>query len=830
MSLFDKIDNAPPADFNSLLRKKPKKRFLVSDSEPVKTDPPRVDAPSPSASQSTTSNSDLGITNLSHDKTVTPFESTKIDDSSSPSITELSHDKSVTHDSLSIYSSPTDIVTPTTQDKTVSVTKLSHDKSVTDTGVTKSSQDNIVTHKSAITWPNDETVTPLSNFASDDAFFENNSGSQFHGQRSSKINLDEISADSASLMDANSSSGPPSPALPLKFDKNESPVTILTQDEIVSLTKSSHDENVTQELKTRKLEKEISITVSSHDNSVSVMELSQDKIVTSDEQRTSKQIEKGVTISSYDDNVMHLASEIDRPSKVIIKSHFTKCPNNFSFNLRKLSKAARILYRYLFRISYGWNQNTTSFPVSFGHLDKKLGFSRLTLFQNFKELEELKLIEKEIYQSNRGYIFKVRYYESDGKLTDGPIQKNFFCLDNNFFEIHETLKKSEQDVYLYLYEQSYGKNCNITNRFISTTGEIAATIDLSARRTLDALRGLCEKNLLKRLDRNSDLHYRYRVFLPHEVLKTELVPNLEVADSSTVTVLSQDNSVSITNSSQDNLSKSLTLSSQDENVMREIGVSFQEHVGITKTSQDESVNKERNKIIKTSSGVDDEILNFISEQTKQHPQFSFPISRKKILELLGRHQAEHLKTTFSKLLASLMREGVENPVGMYLHAVEDPTSYAVLQKPSTQELADKKRFENQIELREKSFADEVKRIIDSKQESFWNELDERIREEAVAKRRAEMGQGGELKIPDVAIKRSAIERTFWEQHHQAWESLPESERTARAGMVKQSIIKRVYAGEGKALPEPLPEREFLKSVDEYAEKLAMISVGKGSNT
>lgn len=510
-----------------------------------------------------------------------------------------------------------------------------------------------------------------------------------------------------------------------------------------------------------------------------------------------------------------------KEDRLNFKNNFTKVSHHVLSSFKLLQKSESLVYLYLYRQSYGWNRNTTQ-ATSIRHIANQLHLSTRTVQDAIKALAEKNFISLE---EASGY--RINILTENGAVSEVP-KNNYLTLDNNFFALPEEVSITERLVYFYLYRYSFGFGRRSTEALIKTK-DISICLNISIRRLQDALRALLSRGLIQRNSEISSLGFVFSLKLPHEIYP-ELAVTECVADSSIDRITTTEKT-----STDDTATKPEAKTSIVKNTTEDFPVNLQ---GLDRHVANPSIdvsatNKDiysKTVLKKTSSGVDDEILNFISEQTKPHPQFSFPISRKKILELLGRHQAEHLKTTFSKLLASLMREGVENPVGMYLHAVEDPESYAVLQKPSTQELADKKRFENQIELREKSFADEVKRIIDSKQESFWNELDERIREEAIAKRRAEMGQGGELKIPEVAIKRSAIERTFWERHHQAWESLPESERTARAGTVKQSIIKRVYAGEGRELPEPLPEREFLKSVDEYAEKLAMISVGKGSNT
>ena len=522
-----------------------------------------------------------------------------------------------------------------------------------------------------------------------------------------------------------------------------------------------------------------------------------------------------------DDNVAE--SSIDKnttpknqATRITLKGNYTKVSHHILSSFKNLQKSESLVYLYLYRQSYGWNRNTTQM-TSIRHVANQLKISTRTVQDSIKTL-----VQKNFIVSEADSSFKINIITENGISNEVP-KNNFLMLDNNFFALPEDVSITERLVYFYLYRFTFGFGRRSTEALVKTK-DISLCLNLSIRRLQDALRGLLSKGLIKRDSEISSLGFIFSVKLPHEIY-SEITPTEYVANTSIDT-----NTTAEKSTTDNSTTERVTKTSTDENSTEEFSVNLQQvEEGVADTSMDDNATNKYNKTNtkKSSSEHDDELFNFFVQETKKHSGFSFTISRSKTTELLEMHDAEFLKATFKKMLPVLLRQETMNPVGLYLNALEKPDSYSVLQKPSAQELADKKRVENQIELREKSFADEFKRIIDTKQDGFWNGLDERIREEALAKRRAEMGQGRELKIPEVAIKRSAIERTFWETHNQAWKSLAAEERATLASRVKQTIIKRVYAGEGGTVPNPMPEREFLKSVDEFAEKLAMISVGKG---
>lgn len=527
-----------------------------------------------------------------------------------------------------------------------------------------------------------------------------------------------------------------------------------------------------------------------------------------------------------------------------LNGNYTKLPHSIVKHAGKLDAKTFNLYLYLYRQSYGWGKNKTQIPLSQYFLSNALDYSKNTVVKCLQRLLQLNLIQQLETVPGTGTVYQVNYFSYQGEVINDLPDKNYLALDNNFFEL-KTITTTARIVYLYLYKESYGFNQNYTNRLL--TSEIAKTFNLTTRTIQEGIRELLNKKIIKRTEEIfSSNGIIYRVLLAQEICQVKNKTPLEFKceDTFTKTTITRSNTSiekfgggSTTSIEGDGGKSSFrSIENFESNTIFEAQeIEITNDSAITSNSSIErNDSKENNKNLnKTSSELADDVLKFFAEQTSKIPNFKFTISRNKISDLLKeQHTSNYLKSSFAKLLPVMLRESVTNPVGIYLHALKNPDAFFVMQKPSTEEMADRKRYENQVELHEKSFTDEFKRILESKQDNFWAELDEHVREEAIAKRRVELraGQGGELKIPDVAIKRSAIERTFWDRHRELWQSLTESERATRTNTVKQKIIMRVYAGEGRALPEPLPERDFLKSVDEFAEKLAMISTGKGSNT
>lgn len=548
----------------------------------------------------------------------------------------------------------------------------------------------------------------------------------------------------------------------------------------------------------------------------------------------------------YDKTEDHFEKPLDDDMlyHVEIKSRYILIDRIVLSTLKKIKHVSdKVIYLKLLRLSYGFGSHTTNLPIGPETLLRGTLIGRTKIKQSINNLIELGLIEKQKYFHTKGNTYKV--YLDPQTRQEHTDRARQIAIDQNVLDVLPTvLDPGELIVFFYLYCESYGLNKNITKERIgyqSLVNDLGISRS-SIKRHRDRL--VSDRLIIPVTKENRDGTF-YRVTLPHEVIKTEKnrpllkfrSSGVKIADGSFLSVFksnpSNDHERSNLNTSEmdivkneidDGLNLNTAISGQQDSQTTKINRADVNGTDMTIAKSDPHNNKNNNK---TSSEQGDDVFNFFNQESKHNPEFNFAITRKKISNLLEQHKPDYLKSTFSKMLPAMMRDGVTNPVGLYLHALETPESYAMLQKPSAQELADKKRIENQIELREKSFTDEFKRIIDSKQETFWNGLDECIREESLAKRRTEMGPGGELKIPEVAIKRSAIERTFWERHNQAWQSLPAEERAMLAARVKQTIIKRVYAGEGGAVPSPMPERDFWNSLDEYAEKLAMISAGKG---
>lgn len=552
-------------------------------------------------------------------------------------------------------------------------------------------------------------------------------------------------------------------------------------------------------------------------NTNSVAKSSIDIITTDRDQTKNLKSKHAIVISSIDKN----ATVRNQATRITLKGNYTKVSHHILASFKNLQKSESLVYLYLYRQSYGWNRNTTQM-TSIRHVANQLKISTRTVQDSIKAL-----VQKNFIVSEADSSFKINIVTENGISNEVP-KNNFLMLDNNFFALPEDVSITERLVYFYLYRFTFGFGRRSTESLIKTKN-ISLCLNLSIRRLQDALRALLSRGLIQRESEISSLGFIFSVKLPHEIY-SELTPTEYVANSSIDTNPTMEK-LTIDNSATGHVTKTST----DDNTTEEIPINFQpvERDVVNTSMDDNATNKDINiktNTKKSSSGLDDEVLRFFVQETKKHSGFSFTISKNKVSELLKTHEPEKLKSVFQKMLSVLLREDTANPVGLYLHALDEPDSYSVLQKPSAQEFADQKRYENLIGTREKSFAEEFKQILEKKIKAHWQNIGEQEQGAWIAKRRAQSGeQGRGFTIPETVIRRSAMENAFWDSHQQTWLHLPVEDRQAKVSKAKRSIIERVYTkGEGRGgVPELLPEREFLKTADEIAEKLAMMSVRKG---
>lgn len=600
-----------------------------------------------------------------------------------------------------------------------------------------------------------------------------------------------------------------------KFEAQEQDANYQTEitKQIAGVAKTSTDKNITDSA--------IPITVAipsideitTQTNANTVAKSSIDISTTDRERAKNLKPKYTVAVASIDKNT----TVRNQATRITLKGNYTKVSNHILASFKNLQKSESLVYLYLYRQSYGWNRSTTQM-TSIRHVANQLRISTRTVQDSIKTL-----IEKNFIVSETNSSFKINIITENGISNEVP-KNNFLMLDNNFFALPEDVSITERLVYFYLYRFTFGYGRRSTEGLVKTK-DISLCLNLSIRRLQDALRALLSKGLIKRDSEISSLGFIFSVKLPHEIY-SEITPTEYVANTSIDT-----NATAEKSTTDNSATKRVTQTSTDENSTEEFPVNLQQvEEGVADTSMgDNATNKYNKTNIKTSSGHDDELFNFFVQETKTHSGFSFPISKSKTSELLETHDIELLKATFTKMLPVLLRPGTINPVGLYLNAVEKPDSYSVLQKPSAQELADQKRYVTMIETREKSFLEEFKQLIDKSVETHWQNVGKEKQAALIAERRAQPGeQVRGFTIPESVIKRSAMENAFWNSHKEAWLQLSAEDRQAKARKAKHTIIERVYSkGEGRGVvPEPLPEREFLKKSDEIAEKLAMIAAGR----
>lgn len=551
----------------------------------------------------------------------------------------------------------------------------------------------------------------------------------------------------------------------------------------------------------------------------------------------------------YDKSENHFEKPLadDMLYHVEIKTRYILIDRVILSTLKKIKHVSdKVIYLKLVRLSYGFGSHTTNLPIGPETLLRGTQIGRTKIKQSINNLIELGLIEKQKYFHTKGNTYKV-YLDADTRQEHTDKAKQI-AIDQNVLDVlPAVLDPGEMIVFFYLYCESYGLNKNITKERI---GYQSLVNDLGISRSSikrHRERLVADRLIIPVTKENRDGTY-YRVSLPHEVIKTEkntpLVKfrssGVKIVDGSFLNMSKSTPSNEIERSDLNPSEMDIVKNESDGRLNLNTSISDQEDSQTPKTnspdvngavmtiSKSDLYNNKNN--IKTSSEQSDDVFNFFNQESKRHPGFSFAISRKKISELLEQKEPDYLKATFVKMLPAMKREGVTNPVGLYLHALEAPESYTMLQKPSAQEIAEQKQYENLIEAREKSFADDFKRIIEKSVEAHWQTLTEQEHQTLIDERRRLAGQGKEFTIPEVVVKRSAMEQSFWSHYKQVWEQLPSTEKQTRSSKARQSMIERIYTqanSEGRGdVPNPLPPREFLKSVDEMAEKLAMIAAGK----
>ncbi len=589
-------------------------------------------------------------------------------------------------------------------------------------------------------------------------------------------------------------------------------------EQITNVVKTSTDKNTTQPTTPAIVAVTSIDEITTQINDDSVAKSSIDIFTTEQEQFKNLKPKQTVAVASIDKNT----TTRNQATRITLKGNYTKVSHHILSSFKNLQKSESLIYLYLYRQSYGWNRSTTQM-TSIRHVANQLKISTRTVQDSIKTL-----VQKNFIVSEADSSFKINIITENGISNEVP-KNNFLMLDNNFFAFPEEVSITERLVYFYLYRFTFGFGRRSTEALVKTK-DISLCLNLSIRRLQDALRGLLSKGLIKRDSEISSLGFIFSVKLPHEIY-SEITPTEYVANTSIDT-----NATAEKSTTDDSATKPVTQTSTDENSTEEFSVNLQQvEEGVANTSMDDNATNKYNKTNtkKSSSERDDDLFNFFVQETKKHSGFSFTISKSKTIELLEMHDTEFLKATFKKMLPVLLRQGTMNPVGLYLNALQKPDSYSVLQKPSTQELADQKRYETMIETREKSFLEEFKQLIDKSVETHWLNVGEEKQAALIAERRSQPGeQVRGFTIPESVIKRSAMENAFWNSHKQAWLQLSAEERQAKALKAKHTIIERVYSkGEGRGdVPETLPEREFLKKTDEIAEKLAMISVHKSKNS
>lgn len=514
------------------------------------------------------------------------------------------------------------------------------------------------------------------------------------------------------------------------------------------------------------------------------------------------------------------------PHKFKISGNYTKLSHGILRHTENIDSKSLYLYLYLYRLSFGWNKSHTQIPVSQYFLKNALEYSKNTVVKCLKTLQQNNLIKPKDTVSGTGVIYNVSYPRIDGTLTSELPDKNYLALDNNFFELKNT-STTAKVVYLYLYKESFGFNCNHTQRLL--TSEIARRLNLTTRTIQECIRELLSKQIIFRVeDVFSNKGIIYRVLLPQEIqqMATQTPFEFSASDSiarsnSSIETITPRSSISI----EANLRTTPNPSIETNDSRKQISPQSIELATHSQSRANLSIekieDKESKQVNKSSSGDADLFFDFLKISFDDQTNI-FPISKTVAQKYLDQFGLETCKKHITKLKKQIL--DADSSIGLWIDSLKNPQNYPELNTQDKQQI---KQQEFVAAVKEKSFVDEQKKHFESLADDFWEQLSPEQQQRFIDAKRNQLGQGrGDLQIPDVVIKKSAKDAAFWITAQQKWMSLSEDDRVQKLTVAKKDIIKRVYVHKDEngqvRVPDKLPRTEFSSRLGEWAEKVAIV--------
>lgn len=702
MGLYDE-NNLPPANFGSLIRKRPKKRFLVKPSSDSQENE-NASSPTPTSPEEK---------NVSQNVSRRPDPKLSIDENSDSNTTSI--DLNLTMDETSSGNKPSSELETTIDDNSPSNINLesSIDEISTQDTEHNLSMDNISTEDGA------SSISDLSNkkfnSGQDINYSENESQNKnLEVSTPTDINLpSELNAD-ISKSGSNAKILNKSNSLNSSMDDKSSPCS--DHNEQFSSIDANRTPKSTDLISSIVNERSLSKTNADHVSSIDTL--------------------SSATTKPETDKLIPTIDNISLPGIVSakLKSNFTKLTNHFFSIWTDLDKTEKILLLYLYRSSFGWNKTVTNIPLSIRFLEKALPLTHNSIPKGLKGLIAKGLIQIE-ETTNIGTVYRLTLNAKNISLST-PINEYYTALDNNIFELSKICSASDLIVYLLLYRQSFGFNQNVTKRKILTS-HIAKEIGLSTRRTQDAIRNLLKNSLIERASTPTSKGVAYRVYLPQERRTCETVTevdynklNLDAENLETsMDILSSPNSSIASNTvlnSNTSIDVSRGLKPQPSHTIENNTLPPDDPI----LSMDETRSKETENTKKTSSEDAADFFGFLNSKF-ENPSSEFPIAKKILHEILGEFGLEKSKHHLDRLLPKIKE--ANSPVGFWRHSLNNPENFPELNQKTKLEVLQEQRKKEAEErsraliLKQKE-QEKIKRV-----NTAWNELDEMKQNEFILK-------------------------------------------------------------------------------------------------
>lgn len=415
--------------------------------------------------------------------------------------------------------------------------------------------------------------------------------------------------------------------------------------------------------------------------------------------------------------IFHQPDKRPHTAEPLVKSHYTTISNSYFTETKNLRPVEHVIFLLLYRYSYGWKKSETIKPLSPNYIQAITGISRNTVKKSLKSLFECGLIKESKTISNLGSHYTVKLIgcaENDPSL----LKNNYSKIDNRVLDhVLPNLASSDFIVYFYLYLQSYAKNSTSTEEFIRPS-QLLTVINVSERTYHAILGRLINTGYIERNGPHAPSGHKYQVNIPVE---TAQAPETDVAKTNHA-ISNHEKSAHAKNASYEenfapakiDQAKNKLLSSNDLNEKNVL----QSKIAPVKTDHNKT-----EKLLKTSSGDDDEILDFrnlisgIFSNTNR-----FVISEASIKKYFNTYGVEVCKKHIVRLKDRLLQ--ASSPVGFWITSLKHPENYPELTQKNEPETVEEKRAIEEKARQARLAAEQEKKRQEELRESAWNALNQ----------------------------------------------------------------------------------------------------------